>query len=103
GRVYPAPLSGPDYTEGIPIYPESELASLVREKQVDNVVFGYSDLSHEEVMHRASIVLAAGADFCFLGPRHTQLKSSKPVVAVCAIRTGAGKSPTTRRVARILR
>jgi predicted GTPase len=70
---------------------------------VDQVVFAYSDVSHEEVMHKASLVLAAGADFCLLGPRHTQLKSTRPVVSVCAVRTGAGKSQTTRRVAHILR
>lgn len=103
GRVYPPVLAGPAYPAGIPIHPEADLARLVREQHVDQVVFAYSDVSHEYVMHEASQVLAAGADFCLLGPRHTQLKSSKPVVAVCAVRTGAGKSQTTRYVARCLR
>jgi predicted GTPase len=103
GRTYPPVLAGPAYPAGIPIYPEADLQRLIRDLQVEQVVFAYSDLSHEEVMHRASIVLAAGADFCLLGPRHTQLRSSKPVVSVCAVRTGAGKSQTTRRVAGRLR
>ncbi len=103
GRSYPPVLAGSAYPTGIPIYPEADLVRLVREQAVDQVVLAYSDLSHEDVMHRASMVLAAGADFCLLGPRHTQLKSSRPVVSVCAVRTGAGKSPTTRRVIRCLR
>jgi predicted GTPase len=103
GRSYPPALAGDAYPAGIPIHPEADLDRLVREQQVEQVVFAYSDLSHEDVMHRASIVLAAGADFCLLGPRHTQLKSSKVVVSVCAVRTGAGKSQTTRRVAHCLR
>jgi predicted GTPase len=102
GRAYPAALAGPLYPAGIPIHPEVELASLVRSLDIDQVVFAYSDLSHEEVMHRASMALAAGADFCLLGPRHTQLRSRCPVVSVCAVRTGAGKSPTTRAVVRSL-
>jgi predicted GTPase len=102
-RTYPPLLAGSDYRAGIPIYPEADLERLIRDHQVEQVVFAYSDLSHEDVMHRASVVLAAGADFCLLGPRHTQLRSSKPVVSVCAVRTGAGKSQTTRRVARGLR
>ncbi len=102
GRTYPAALAGSLYPQGIPIYPESDLPRLVKEKQVDQVVFAYSDISHEEVMHRASIALAAGADFRLMGPRATMLKSSKPVVAVCAVRTGAGKSQTTRAVTRAL-
>jgi predicted GTPase len=103
GRTYPPELAGPRYPSGIPIYAENELARLIRDEHVDQVVFAYSDVSHEEVMHKASLVLAAGADFCLLGPRHTQLKSARPVVSVCAVRTGAGKSQTTRRVAHILR
>jgi predicted GTPase len=103
GRKYPPSLSGPRYPEGLPIYPESDLPRLIRELRVDQVVFAYSDVSHEHVMHVASAVLAAGADFSLLGPRRTQLRSTRPVVAVCAVRTGAGKSPVTRRIARILR
>lgn len=103
GRTYPPELAGPRYPAGIPIYPESDLARLIRAQQVDQVIFAYSDVSHEDVMHKASRVLAAGADFCLLGPRHTQLKSTKPVVSVGAVRTGAGKSQTTRRVLRSLR
>jgi predicted GTPase len=103
GRTYPPVLAGPAYPAGIPIYPEANLGRLIRDQLVEQVVFAYSDLSHEDVMHRASIVLAAGADFCLMGPRHTQLRSIKPVVSVCAVRTGAGKSQTSRRVARCLR
>lgn len=102
GRRYPPELAGALYPEGIPVYPEEELPRLVQEHQVDVVVFAYSDVSHEYVMHRASLAQAAGADFWLLGPRSTQLEAEKPVVAVTAVRTGAGKSPTTRRVARIL-
>jgi predicted GTPase len=101
-RVYPPSLAGPLYPEGIPIRPESELADLVAAHDVDEVVLAYSDLSHDEVMHKASIALAAGADFRLLGPRATMLESSKPVVAVCAVRTGSGKSQTSRRIGRIL-
>ncbi len=103
GRLYPPELAGSRYPKGIPIYPEQDLEKLIGEKQVDQVVFAYSDVPHEYVMHKASQVLAAGADFALLGSRHTQLKSSKPVVAVCAVRTGSGKSQTTRRVSKILR
>lgn len=102
-RVYPVVLAGPLYPAGIPIYPESELEAVVYEKRVDQVIFAYSDVSHEYVMHRASMVLAAGADFWLMGPRRTQLKSSRPVVAVCAVRTGSGKGPTARHIANILR
>ncbi|MCL5950705.1 MAG: cyclic 2,3-diphosphoglycerate synthase [Chloroflexi bacterium] len=102
-RTYPAVLAGSLYPKGIPIYPEAELPRLVREHQVNQVVFAYSDVSHETVMDRASIALAAGADLRLLGPRATMLRSSKPVVAVCAVRTGSGKSQTTRAVARILK
>jgi len=101
-RRYPASLAGPLYPEGIPIVPESELADLIAEHDVDEVVLGYSDLSHDAVMHKASIALAAGADFRLLGPRATMLEATKPVVAVCAVRTGSGKSQTSRHVGRIL-
>lgn len=103
GRNYPAELSGSLYPAGIPIYPESDLERLIREQQVDQVVFAYSDVPHEYVMHKASTVLAAGADFRLMGTQSTQLKSSKPVVSVCAVRTGSGKSQTTRRVSLVLR
>jgi predicted GTPase len=103
GRKYPPQLAGGNYPEGIPIFPEAELPSLIGELGIDQVVFAYSDVPHEYVMHKASIVLAAGADFQLLGPHKTELKSTKPVVAVCAVRTGAGKSQTTRRVSILLR
>src|SRR5512135_443361 len=103
GRTYPAALAGNLYPKGIPIYAETDLLKLVREKKVDQVIFAYSDVPHEVVMHKASAVLAAGADFRLMGTRTTQLKSSKPVVSVCAVRTGSGKSQTTRRVSLILR
>jgi predicted GTPase len=101
-RVYPTTLAGPRYPNGIPIRPEAELVDLIRNTGTDEVVFAYSDMPHLEVMHRASIALAAGADFALLGPRSTMLKSSKPVVSVCAVRTGSGKSQTSRRIGRIL-
>jgi len=103
GRTYPHELAGERYPAGIPIYAETELARLIREKQVDLVVFAYSDVPHEYVMHKASIALAAGADFRLMGLKSTQLVSSKPVVSVCAVRTGSGKSQTSRRVAKLLR
>lgn len=103
GRVYPTELAGPHYPKGIPIYPEEELLKLIPELKVDQVVFSYSDIAHTYVMHKASQVLAAGADFTLLGPKHTQIKSVKPVVSVGAVRTGAGKSQTSRHVASILR
>ncbi len=103
GRRYPPELAGDLYPDGIPIYPEGELPDLIRQHGVDQVVFAYSDVSHEYVMHRASIALAAGADFRLLGPQHTMLQSTRPVVAVGAVRTGAGKSQTTRYVAGVLR
>jgi len=102
-RTYPRTLAGPLYPKGIPIVPETELHDLVWGERIDEVIFSYSDVSHEHVMHQASISLAAGADFRLLGPAKTMLPSSKPVVAVCAARTGAGKSQTTRRVVRILK
>jgi predicted GTPase len=103
GRVYPADLAGARYPDGIPIFPEDELADLVARERIDDVVFAYSDVTHEHVMHVASIALAAGADYRLLGPHSTELESSKPVVAVCAVRTGSGKSQTTRHVAAVLR
>jgi predicted GTPase len=102
GRMYPASLAGPRYPDGIPIRPEEELVDLVRRHGVDEVVLAYSDLAHETVMHQASKVLAAGADFRLLGPRATMVRSARPVVAVCAVRTGCGKSQTSRRVGQIL-
>ena len=102
GRKYPKELAGELYPEGIPIFPESELVSLIKKFDVDQVVFAYSDVPHEYVMHKASMVLAAGADFRLLGIKATQIKSNKPVVSVCAVRTGSGKSQTTRRVSKIL-
>ena len=103
GRLYPPQLAGELYPEGIPIYAETDLDRLIRELQVDQVVFAYSDVSHLTVMHKASQVLAAGADFRLMGGNNTLLASSKPVVAVCAVRTGSGKSQTTRRVCDLLR
>ena len=103
GRVYPPLLAGELYPEGIPIRPEAELADLIREHDVDEVVFAYSDVTHEHVMHVASKALAAGAGFGLLSPHDTALTSSKPAVAICAVRTGSGKSQTTRRVAQLLR
>jgi predicted GTPase len=101
-RVYPASLAGPFYPDGIPIRPEEELVALIRSEEVDEVVLSYSDLSHEEVMHRASRVLAAGADFTLLGPQAMMLEAAEPVVAVTAVRTGCGKSPTSRRIGSVL-
>jgi predicted GTPase len=102
GRVYPPALAGALYPDGIPIIAEEELESLVG-RGVDEVVFSYSDVTHEHVMHVGSRALAAGASFKLLSPRETMLSSSKPVVAVCAVRTGSGKSQTTRYVAELLR
>ncbi|MBI4538365.1 MAG: GTPase [Gemmatimonadetes bacterium] len=102
-RLYPPELAGHRYPRGIPIYDESELSRLVRELGVDDVVFSYSDVSHEYVMRRASQALAAGANFVLLGPAATMLQARVPVVAVCAVRTGSGKSQTTRRVVAVLR
>lgn len=102
GRRYPAPLSGPLYPEGIPIYPESELEDLIQKYEVDDVVFAYSDVSHETVMHLASRTLAAGAGFRHLNPLQTMVTSSKQLVSVCAVRTGCGKSQTSRRVLSVL-
>ncbi len=103
GRRYPPELAGKLYPDGIPILPEEELTSIIKEKKVDIVVFSYSDISHNHVMHKASEAMAAGADFWLLGPESTMLRSEKPVVAVCAVRTGCGKSQTTRKVSDVLR
>ncbi len=101
-RPYPPELAGPGYPDGIPIVAEAELERLIRDERVDTVVFAYSDVSHEYVMHAASRAMAAGADFELLGPGRTELPSKRPVVAVCAVRTGSGKSQTTRFVAGLL-
>jgi predicted GTPase len=98
GRRYPAELAGPRYPEGIPILPEDDLPSLIRVLEVDECVFSYSDVSYDHVMHLCSVVQAAGASYTILGPRDTQIASRKPVISVCAVRTGVGKSQTTRKV-----
>ncbi len=103
GKRYPAELAGRLYPFGIPIVAEERLEELIREHGVDEVVFSYSDLSHEDVMHLASRAVAAGADFRILGATATMLRASVPVVSVCAVRTGSGKSQTTRKVAEVLR
>lgn len=102
-RIYPPELTGELYPEGIPIHPEEDLTRLINELGVDQVVFAYSDVSYEYVMHKASEVTAAGADFRLLGPKSTMLEAQVPIISVCAVRTGAGKSQTTRRVFDILR
>ena len=103
GRVYPPGLAGSHYPDGIPIYAENELKKLIKDQSIDQVIFAYSDVPHEYVMHNASLVLSAGADFRLMGLATTQIKSSKPVVAVCAVRTGSGKSQTSRLVSMVLR
>ena len=103
GRKYPAALAGRLYPDGIPIFAEDDLTALIKKHDVDQVVFAYSDLAHEHVMNKGAIVNAAGADFLMHGVGHTMLKSKKPVIAVCAVRTGCGKSQTTRRVCQILK
>jgi predicted GTPase len=103
GRHYPPELSGPKYPKGIPIYPEEKLPKLIKENDVDQVVFAYSDVSHEYVMHKASIALASGADFRLMGPKTTMLKAKVPVVSIGAVRTGSGKSQTSRQVAKFLK
>jgi len=102
GRLYPPLLAGNRYPEGIPIYAEEELPDLIKKHDIDQVVFAYSDVPHEYVMHKASLVMACGADFRLMGPQTTMLKSKRPVVAVTAVRTGSGKSQTTRYVAKLL-
>ncbi|MGQ9845002.1 MAG: cyclic 2,3-diphosphoglycerate synthase [Caldisericia bacterium] len=103
GRKYPATLAGKLYPNGIPIFSENELPELIKKYDVDFVVFSYSDVSHEYVMHKASLALSSGANFMLLGPKDTQIKSIKPVISICAVRTGSGKSQTTRRVTDILK
>ena len=101
-KIYPPELAGKHYPKGIPIFSESRLVDLIREKEIQRVVFAYSDLRHEEVMHKASTVLAAGADFWLQGPDSTSIPSSKKVISVCAVRTGCGKSQTARKITKIL-
>src|SRR2546426_3640005 len=103
GRRYPAELAGSLYPDGIPILPEAALEELVREHEIDSVVFAYSDVTHEHVMHIGSRALAAGASYHLISPHHTMLATPKPSVAVCAVRTGSGKSQTTRHVAALFR
>ncbi len=103
GRKYPAELAGKLYPNGIDIYPEEQLPELIKKLDVDEVVFSYSDVPYDYVMERSAIANAAGAAFKVMGPKHTMLKSSKPVIAVCAVRTGCGKSQTTRKIAQMLR
>jgi len=102
GRKYPAELAGDLYPDGIPIFAEQDLPKLIKERHVDVCVFSYSDVTYDKVMHTSAIVNAAGASFMLLGPNDTMIKSTKPVVSVCAIRTGCGKSQTSRRVIEIL-
>jgi len=103
GRKYPVELSGPLYPEGIPIYLEEDLPNLIKKNEIDQVILAYSDLPYQYVMDKASIVLASGADFRLMGPKNTMLKSKIPVVSICAVRTGCGKSQTTRKVSEILK
>jgi predicted GTPase len=103
GRRYPPELAGKLYPDGIPIYEEARLASIIADQKIDEVIFAYSDVTHEYVMHKASLVLAAGADYRLMGANTTRIRSSKPVISVCAVRTGAGKSQTTRHVVSVLR
>jgi len=102
-RTYPAELAGPLYPDGIPIFPEAELTRLIRDLDVMKVIFAYSDVAHVDVMHKASLVLAAGADFSMLGPNRTMIASDKPVISICAVRTGVGKSGISRYVFDVLR
>ncbi|MFZ2330167.1 MAG: cyclic 2,3-diphosphoglycerate synthase [Atribacterota bacterium] len=103
GRKYPTQLSGPLYPDGIPIFPEEELPQLIEKHQVHQVILAYSDLSHQYVMDKASLVLAKGADFRLMGPNSTMLQAKVPLISVCAVRTGSGKSQTTRKITRILK
>ena len=103
GRLYPPELAGDAYPGGIPIYPEEQLAELIREHRIDLVAFSYSDVPHTEVMHKASQVIAAGADFIIIGASYTMIASTKKVVSVCAVRTGCGKSQTSRQIVQILK
>ncbi len=103
GRLYPPELAGTLYADGIPIYPEEDLVDLIRKHRVDLVVFSYSDIPHVEVMHKASLAMAEGADFILIGATYTMLESNIPIISVCAVRTGCGKSQTTRKICTILR
>ncbi|MGD8991508.1 MAG: cyclic 2,3-diphosphoglycerate synthase [Desulfobacterales bacterium] len=103
GRLYPPELAGERYPEGIPIYPEDNLTELIRKNKADLIAFSYSDVPHVEVMHKASLAMAEGADFILIGAPYTMLKSQKTIVAVCAVRTGCGKSQTTRKVCEIIK
>jgi predicted GTPase len=102
-RKYPPSLAGKLYPQGIPIYPEEELDSLIKKHDISEVFFAYSDVSHEYVMHKASQVMAAGASFSLLGPRETMIKSKLPLISVCAVRTGSGKSQTSRKIGVLLK
>ncbi|MCH7620108.1 MAG: GTPase [Candidatus Marinimicrobia bacterium] len=102
GRRYPPELSGELYPDGIPIYPETEISKIIKDENIDQVIFAYSDVSHQYVMELSAKINALGAQFSTMGADQTMVKSSKPVVAVCAVRTGSGKSQTTRRVAEVL-
>jgi predicted GTPase len=102
GRSYPRSLAGPHYPKGIPIYPEDDLLELIQKHKIDEVIFSYSDVPYEYVMDKAAYVMSTGARFALEGGGPTMIKSRKPVVAVCAVRTGCGKSQTTRRVAQVL-
>ncbi len=103
GRTYPASLAGPHYPQGVPILPEDDLSKQIFDHDIEEVIFAYSDVEHGSVMHKASIALAAGADFTLLGPKSTMISSKLPVIAVCAVRTGVGKSQTTRWLARMIK
>lgn len=103
GRRYPKELSGSNYLTGIPIYPEAQLTQLIKDEQIDEVVFAYSDVSHETVMEKGCQAMAAGANFWLLGPRETSVKAKVPVIAICAVRTGSGKSQTSRKVTTLLK
>ncbi len=103
GRRYPPELAGPRYPKGIPIYPETELLDLIKKLAIHDVYFSYSDVSHNYVMNKAAAVMKAGANFLLLGPNDTMIKSRKPVVSVCAVRTGSGKSQTSRKVGLLLK
>lgn len=103
GREYPKELAGDLYPDGISIYPEEDLEKLIKGEDVKQVIFAYSDILHEDIMHKASTVLATGADFRLMGPENTSIKSNKPVISICAVRTGVGKSQTTRKVSEILK
>ncbi|MGD2100144.1 MAG: cyclic 2,3-diphosphoglycerate synthase [Desulfobacterales bacterium] len=103
GRLYPPELAGDRYPQGIRIYPEDNLAELIRKNRVDLVAFSYSDVPHVDVMHKASLAMAEGADFILIGAPYTMLRSQKTIVAVCAVRTGCGKSQTTRKVCEIIK